>query len=65
MQDPRDMLIMMASCEPWMAWVAANALLHATWVAVLACCQTYQVIIPYSLYCNIYYILFTFPEGKL
>ncbi|XP_026480615.1 palmitoyltransferase Hip14-like isoform X2 [Ctenocephalides felis] len=42
--DPRDMLIMMASCEPWMAWVAANALLHATWVAVLACCQTYQVI---------------------
>ncbi|XP_067012868.2 palmitoyltransferase Hip14 [Anabrus simplex] len=30
-------------CEAWVAWVAANALLHAAWVATLFACQMYQI----------------------
>ncbi|KAK8391811.1 hypothetical protein O3P69_017445 [Scylla paramamosain] len=33
------------TCEPWVAWVAANAVLHAAWVATLLGCQLYQVLI--------------------
>lgn len=31
------------TCEPWVAWVGANATLHAVWVATLLGCQLYQV----------------------
>ena len=31
------------SCEPWVAWVAFNALLHTGWVSTLLACQLYQV----------------------
>nr|XP_045618619.1 palmitoyltransferase Hip14-like [Procambarus clarkii] len=33
------------TCEPWVAWVGANATLHALWVATLLGCQLYQVLI--------------------
>ncbi|XP_037025556.1 palmitoyltransferase Hip14 isoform X2 [Bradysia coprophila] len=32
------------TCNPWVGWVMANALLHFGWVAVLTFCQTYQVV---------------------
>lgn len=32
------------TCNPWVGWVMANALLHMGWVAVLTFCQSYQVV---------------------
>jgi hypothetical protein len=32
-----------AVCDAWVAWVAANAVVHAAWVATLFACQMYQV----------------------
>ncbi|CAG0890076.1 unnamed protein product [Cyprideis torosa] len=32
------------SCNPWLAWVTVNVLLHGCWVACLAACQLYQVL---------------------
>lgn len=31
------------TCEPWVAWVASNAVLHVTWVTTLLICQVYQI----------------------
>ena len=36
-------LMKICGCEPWIAWVAANSLLHFTWVLMLLICQLYQV----------------------
>lgn len=33
-----------AQCDPWVAWVTANGLLHLAWVTMLLICQIYQVI---------------------
>ncbi|XP_063223420.1 palmitoyltransferase Hip14 isoform X2 [Bacillus rossius redtenbacheri] len=33
----------MAQCDAWVAWIAANALLHSAWVATLFSCQVYQI----------------------
>ncbi|XP_022902031.1 palmitoyltransferase Hip14 [Onthophagus taurus] len=33
-----------ARCEPWVAWVGVNALLHFGWVLMLLICQLYQII---------------------
>nr|CAD7444734.1 unnamed protein product [Timema bartmani] len=32
-----------ARCDAWVAWVAANAALHSTWVITLFFCQLYQI----------------------
>ncbi|PSN53756.1 Palmitoyltransferase Hip14 [Blattella germanica] len=32
-----------AVCDAWVAWIAANAVLHAAWVATLFACQMYQI----------------------
>ncbi|XP_055629009.1 palmitoyltransferase Hip14 isoform X2 [Toxorhynchites rutilus septentrionalis] len=37
-------IIAIGSCNPWVGWVMANALLHMSWVTVLTICQTYQVV---------------------
>ncbi|KAF2352935.1 Ankyrin repeat-containing domain [Trinorchestia longiramus] len=34
---------MAGSCEPWVLWVACNALLHVGWVTTLLACQLYQI----------------------
>lgn len=31
------------TCDGWLAWIGANALLHFIWVGTLFCCQMYQV----------------------
>lgn len=31
------------TCEPWVGWVMANAMLHLAWVSMLAVCQSYQI----------------------
>ena len=36
-------LFLLAKCQPWLAWVAVNAVFHFTWVTTLAICQSYQV----------------------
>ncbi|KAI4463292.1 palmitoyltransferase hip14 [Holotrichia oblita] len=36
-------LLAIGQCEPWVAWVGANSLLHFTWVLMLLVCQLYQV----------------------
>ncbi|XP_018015557.2 palmitoyltransferase ZDHHC17, partial [Hyalella azteca] len=36
---------MAGTCEPWVAWVASNALLHVGWVTTLLACQLYQILI--------------------
>lgn len=36
-------LIDIGQCDAWVAWVAANAMLHLAWVFVLLICQLYQV----------------------
>ncbi|XP_058459578.1 palmitoyltransferase Hip14 isoform X1 [Malaya genurostris] len=37
-------MVAIGSCNPWVGWVTANALLHMSWVTVLTICQTYQVV---------------------
>lgn len=37
-------IVAIGSCNPWVGWVMANALLHMSWVTVLTICQTYQVV---------------------
>ncbi|KAL1375914.1 hypothetical protein pipiens_017200 [Culex pipiens pipiens] len=37
-------MVAIGSCNPWVGWVMANALLHMSWVTVLTICQTYQVV---------------------
>ncbi|XP_053683911.1 palmitoyltransferase Hip14 isoform X1 [Sabethes cyaneus] len=37
-------MVAIGSCNPWVGWVTANALLHISWVTVLTICQTYQVV---------------------
>lgn len=32
-----------ARCDPWVAFIAANALLHFAWVSMLLVCQIYQI----------------------
>ncbi|KAK9730918.1 Ankyrin repeats (3 copies) [Popillia japonica] len=36
-------LVAIGQCEPWVAWVGANSLLHFTWVLMLLVCQLYQI----------------------
>lgn len=38
-------VVQIGTCQPWMGWVMANALLHLAWVSMLAVCQTYQIVI--------------------
>ncbi|XP_062560303.1 palmitoyltransferase Hip14 isoform X1 [Armigeres subalbatus] len=37
-------IVAIGSCNPWVGWVMANALLHMSWVTVLTICQSYQVV---------------------
>lgn len=37
-------MVAIGSCNPWVGWVMANALLHMSWVTVLTICQSYQVV---------------------
>lgn len=53
-------LIKVGQCDPWVAFVSANALLHLAWVMMLFICQLYQVnifpadfITPTSLYSSV------------
>lgn len=42
--DPMiDVILAIARCEPWVAWVTANACLHLAWVFMLLVCQIYQI----------------------
>ncbi|GLH03362.1 hypothetical protein R5R35_007131 [Gryllus longicercus] len=36
-------IVTIAKCDAWVAWVAANGVLHSVWVATLFCCQMYQI----------------------
>lgn len=36
-------LIDIGQCDAWVAWIAANAMLHLAWVFMLLICQMYQV----------------------
>lgn len=36
-------IMILSSCNPWVGWVTANAILHFMWVAVLTFCQMYQI----------------------
>uniref|UniRef100_A0A2P2I5D9 Palmitoyltransferase n=1 Tax=Hirondellea gigas TaxID=1518452 RepID=A0A2P2I5D9_9CRUS len=35
---------MAGTCEPWVVWVASNAMLHVGWVTTLLACQIYQIV---------------------
>jgi palmitoyltransferase ZDHHC13/17 len=37
-------LMIISSCQPWMAWVMLNAMLHFIWVTILLICQLYQIL---------------------
>ncbi|XP_059478555.1 palmitoyltransferase Hip14 isoform X2 [Neocloeon triangulifer] len=32
------------SCDTWVAWIALHAAFHSVWVAILTCCQAYQIV---------------------
>lgn len=36
-------IVGIGQCDPWVAWVSVNALLHLAWVTMLLVCQIYQV----------------------
>lgn len=38
-----DVILAIGRCEPWVAWVTANACLHLAWVFMLLICQIYQI----------------------
>jgi palmitoyltransferase len=35
----------LAKCQPWVAFVGANALFHSFWVCTLTVCQSYQIVV--------------------
>lgn len=37
-------MFVVGNCQPWMAWVMANAFLHFMWVTILLICQLYQIL---------------------
>ncbi|XP_064480715.1 palmitoyltransferase ZDHHC17-like [Ornithodoros turicata] len=45
-EDPaaRTVWLALTTTSGWIAWVAANTLLHSTWVACLLVCQLYQIV---------------------
>ncbi|XP_050435792.1 palmitoyltransferase Hip14 [Adelges cooleyi] len=34
----------MLKLDSWIGWIMVNAILHAVWVAILFCCQMYQIV---------------------
>jgi len=36
-------LVNASMCAPWVAWIAANGVVHFVWVGTLLGCQLYQV----------------------
>lgn len=42
-----EAIVKVSQCDPWVAWVAANAVLHLAWVFMLFICQLYQVFLLY------------------
>uniref|UniRef100_A0A1Y1KH18 Palmitoyltransferase n=3 Tax=Photinus pyralis TaxID=7054 RepID=A0A1Y1KH18_PHOPY len=39
-----EVLLKIGRCDPWVAWVATNSVLHLAWVFMLFICQLYQIL---------------------